>query len=255
MSAPLAFLWLLAAPAHADCSKLPDWPIIERPDNYFNDWDELKAMNERSYHCAQPRLTDHWDPLPGGGAAAVNERGSRPNHVRVKLRVPQTFIDSTIAHIDAMMKQGRARYIFFADLNHNHMHISKKAFRRYEADWDAGRWAELLEGVMADPELKSVYHSQELLRHPKDPPREFLAHYGAQPSIEPLDMLPLESQQAVRADTQSVFGIVLRSHPKGAYALADGTRFDISFQDDGWDAGYREIGVRVTRPADPPSDQ
>lgn len=243
----LALLPSAVSASPAPCLEpLPRWEIVRRQGLHFSSWAEIERFYARQYHCAQPRIKHAWAPSPDGRAYGVMERGD----VGHGIVIPRVFVERTIAQLELMLDGRTARRLSFMDLNHCHLHMKKAHFEpRYAALWKEGRWAELFGAALADPELRCVYHSQELLE-PKDPPRELLGDYSAAARVLPMDTLPMEGRLEIMKDHQGMFGINFQAHPLGAYALEDGTRFDISFEGGDWD--YAMLGIE--RPAEPPSD-
>jgi hypothetical protein len=236
-----AVLLTLAGRAGAACVEpLPAFEQVAMRDHYV-DWSGAAMFYGRQYHCAQDRIVHAWRPSPDGSASAEIVHGD----TSVPLRVPKVFVDKTITHIEAILAGGHARYLFVFDFDHGHMHMKKSIFEaRHGRLWSESRWAELYESVLADPDLETVYHSQELLRL-KTPPREFIGRYLDSPVVAGLDTLPPEQRRKLTEDTHGFFKVYFKAHPLGAYRLSDGTRFDFSLEGDSWETAFSPLGVIV----------
>ncbi|MBI3550478.1 MAG: hypothetical protein HY078_15680 [Elusimicrobia bacterium] len=226
---------LVALPECA--SPLPRHEPVRRTDYAFS-WAESERMFARYYHCAQPRMRYAWKPRADGGADAVMDRGGE-----VAVHVPRSFVEKTLLHMETIVRAGHARRIYFIDWDHGHFDMPKSRMAEaYLALWNEGRWAELMHRALGDPALRIVYHTQELIE-PKEPPRELQGTYEDPPRVIAMDTLPKEEALAMRRGMQGLFTLSFEAHPQGAYALFDGSRFDFSFEDDGWDQGFRKINV------------
>ncbi|MBI3505207.1 MAG: hypothetical protein HY059_10215 [Proteobacteria bacterium] len=193
---------------------------------------QIEEVYARGYYCAQPRIDGAFSPRADGGAqaAVVLEDGRR-----VEVAVPPSFVASTLSHIRRIVAGGHARHLFVLDFNHGHLWLDAALYdARYAGLAAAGRWREFYEALLVDPELAVVYHTQEMWAAWAQP-REFTAYKGR---LAPTDGAPRGSRH--------VRHLRARAHPSGAYALADGTRFDLSFQEEDWDAAGARLGFQIT---------
>ncbi len=185
--------------------------------------EQAALLYPRIYLCAQPRQPHAFKPNRDGSADGAIMRAKKAHPVRV----PAVFVRAVILHIEKVLSGTEARFLYPIDFNHGHFSVPKEGFQeKYGSLWDAGDYTRLMQGVLADPELQVVYHSQEHVQ-PKEPPREFIGTFGGNPGILRTDTMPggLAEYDASR---QSVYGFEFLAHPRGAYVLRDGTRFDIS---------------------------
>ena len=226
------FLVSLAVAQPPSCSQ----PLPAFQNLYVTDWaftaDQLQTLYERHYLCAQRQLQDAFVPQADGSARAVKRADGEPPAALV---VPAAFVEATRAHIEAVLAGKHARHLFFPDFSHGHLYLDETLYaQRYAPLAAQKRWTEFYEALLADPDLKVLYHSQEMWAAWQHP-REFLASDGA---LAPATGAP--------ANARHICHVRFRAHPQGFYALPDGTRYDLSFQDDTWDEGASRLGFVVT---------
>lgn len=239
---------LVAAPSFAFCPRLPHFEPITI-DNYLATPAQAELLYERWSHCAQPRQALAWKAQPDGGAQGQLRYGKR----RIPIKVPASFLSKTLQHINLIVRDGHARYLFFLDFDHGHLYFPKKKFDElYGEAWRAHRVKEVLESALADSRLRILYHTQEFIE-PKKLPREFLASYTEQPWIMPSHQLKSEGSWSIESDHQALFTINFSASHHGAYALEDGAQFDFNFEDESFAAQLKRVGVPVKQP--PPPDE
>lgn len=204
------------------CRELPEFEPLRIQALRFTK-EQAALLYPRIYLCAQPRQPHAFKPNQDGSADSAITLAKRVHPVRV----PAVFIQAAILHIERILADTEARFLYPIDFNHGHISVPKEGFQeKYGALWDAGDFTGLMQGVLGDPELKVVYHSQEHVQ-PKEPPREFIGTFGGKPGIMRTDTMP-GGLTEYNASRQSVFDFEFLAHPRGAYSLRDGTRFDIS---------------------------
>ena len=224
------------------CStNLPEFEIWYRSKPSFP-FHQAAALYTRFYHCAQPRIQHPWTRQPNGTALANIECGGKFYSVRI----PKEFLRESIAHIERILEQGHARYLFALDLDHGHIYVPRVNFEAvYDPLWDQRGIGLFLEAVLADKRLKVVFHTQELIS-PRIPPRELIGTYDNDPTLLATDGTPPRSLLSVLGEDYGAYTFQFMAHPLGAFELRDGTRVDFSFHDwlKLWPTDYlRQLGV------------
>ncbi len=225
------------------CRELPRYPVLRKTGMSFTA-DEAAMVYPRYYHCAMPRLPYHWRPSPDGSALAVLVFREKPR----TLRIPAEFIEAVSTHIEAVLKETEARFLFPIDFDHGHFSLPKEDFiREYPGFFSDGGIAPMMAKALADSELEIVYHSQEFI-HPRINPREFLGTFDGAPRVVPTASIPGWGRERAQR-RERIYDFEFHAHPKGEFRLSDGTRFDMSFQSENpLDAYFERIGVRVEYP-------
>jgi hypothetical protein len=140
-------------------SALPEFEIWYRSKPHFT-FQQAAALYTRFYHCAQPKIQHSWTRQPNGTALANIECGGKFYSVRI----PKEFLRKSIAHIERILEQGHARYLFTLDLDHGHIYVPRVNFEAvYNPLWEQRGIGLFLEAVLADKHLKVVFHTQELI--------------------------------------------------------------------------------------------
>ena len=224
---------------------LPQFDIWYRAKPVFT-FQEAAALYTRVYHCAQPRIQHPWTRQSDGTALANLESGGK----FYRVRIPKKFLRETIAHIEQILEQRHARYLFFVDFDHGHIYVPRVNFEAvYNPLWVQRGIGSFLEAVLADKHLKVVFHTQELIS-PRIPPRELIGTYDNDPTLLAADGTPPRSLLSVVGEDYGAYSIEFMAHPLGAFELKDGTRVDFSFHDwlkKLWPNDYlRQLGVVMT---------
>ena len=220
---------------------LPEFEIWYRSRPVFT-FREAAVLYSRFYHCAQPRIQRPWAPQPNGTALGNVECGGQSYSVAI----PKEFVRKTIAHIERILEQGHARYLFPIDLDHGHLYVPRVRYESvYEPLFDQRNIGLFLETLLADTELQVLFHSQELIS-PRIPPRTIIGTYDADPNLLAIDGNPPVPLRSVLGACYGAYSFQFMAHPLGAFALKDGTRVDFSFHDwlKLWPTDYlRQLGV------------
>lgn len=220
---------------------LPEFEIWYRSKPTFT-FQEAAALYARFYHCAQPKIQHPWTPQRNGTALANIENGGKFYSVRI----PKGVLRKSLAHIQRILEQGHARYLFALDLDHCHLYVPRVNYEAvYNPLWDQRGIGLFLEAVLADKRLRAVFHTQELIS-PRIPPRTLIVSYDDDPTLLAIDGNPPRSLLSVLGEDYGAFSFNFMAHPLGAFKLKDGTRADFSFHDwlKLWPTDYlRQLGV------------
>jgi hypothetical protein len=164
------------------------------------------------------------------------------------VHIPKGFLRKSIAHIERILEQGHARYLFALDFDHCHLYVPRVNYEAvYNPLWDQRGVGLSMEAVLADNRLKAVCHTQELIS-PRIPPRTLIVSYNDDPTLLAIDGNRPRNLLSVLGEDYGVFSFQFMAHPLGAFELKDGTRVDFSFHDwlKFWPRDYlRQLGVVV----------
>jgi hypothetical protein len=223
---------------------LPKFEIWYRSKFVFT-FQEAGVLYARLYHCAQPRIQHPWTPRPDGTALADIENGGK----FYRVHIPKEFISKSIAHIERMLEERNARYLFALDLDHGHFYVPRVKFETvYNPLWVQSGMGRFLEALLADERLKVVFHAQELIS-PRIPPRTFIGTYDKKATLLATDGSPPRSLLSVLGEDYGAYSFAFMAHPLGAFELKNGTHLDFSFHDwmKFWPTDYlRQLGVILT---------
>jgi hypothetical protein len=78
--------------------------------------------------------------------------------------VPASFIASVRAHIENALRLEYVDAVFFPDMGHSHFLIPQAKWDSTYSRFESGRMSRQYEQMMADPDLKILYHTAEQLQ-------------------------------------------------------------------------------------------
>ncbi|MBI3549842.1 MAG: hypothetical protein HY078_12460 [Elusimicrobia bacterium] len=82
---------------------------------------------------------------------------------------PDAFLDAVRTHVETALEQGYAVFPYYADLGHGHLLVPVRAFEELKARRRQGAsQRDILEAVLAHPDLRILYHAAEQLVLPSD---------------------------------------------------------------------------------------
>ena len=128
------------------------WTLPEMEIHFETLYNSGKRLNLRAYYDA---ATDQFY-LP------IQEVFGANSHVVA----PEFFINSIRRHIEAALENKYAEYIYFPDMGHSHFYIEESHWNSQYADLmkkNPSIKGELYTQMLADPELKMLYHTAEKL--------------------------------------------------------------------------------------------
>lgn len=78
--------------------------------------------------------------------------------------VPLSFIASVRAHIESALRLEYVDAVFFPDMGHSHFLIPQATWESKYRHFESGQMSRQYEQMMADPDLKILYHTAEQLK-------------------------------------------------------------------------------------------
>lgn len=84
----------------------------------------------------------------------------------IKIEIDENFIKSVTLHIETAIEKGYAGFVFLPDMGHSHLYFPTEHWKHKYANIDSSdnNFKELYEKMLADKQMKVLYHLSEYLK-------------------------------------------------------------------------------------------